>query len=134
MSNTPDYTTTLISDMPRDNILTKQWLAGLGLLRTLIHSNRITPETTYTATAPVFGRWDNVGKCPLCHGECDHVDLRLMSVAGLMASCEKCPPGSCPVAGPLYVSNYGALKGKHSVPVPTIADASGVPRMAPMSS
>ena len=134
LSITPIYTSTLVSDLPRDSIVSKQWLVGLGLLRTFIHSNRITPETTYTATAPVFGRWDNMGQCPLCHGECHHVDLRLMSVAGLMASCENCPPGSCPVVGPLYVSNYGALKGDESVPIPTIRDACGVPRMAPMSS
>ena len=126
--------TALVSDLPPDSIVAKQWRAGLLKLGTMIHSERVSPETTECADSGVYGRWTcSGGDCPLCHGDCVRVDLRLMGVAGLMASCTRCPPGSCPIAGPLYVSSYGALKGDHSVTVPTIVDPSGVPRMAPMS-
>jgi hypothetical protein len=126
--------TALVSDLPPDSIVAKQWRAGLLKLGTMIHSERVSPDTTECAESGVYGRWTcSGGDCPLCHGDCVRVDLRLMGVAGLMASCARCPPGSCPIAGPLYVSSYGALKGDHSVTVPTIVDPSGVPRMAPMS-
>ena len=136
LSSTPEYTGALISELPADSVLSMRWRIGLEQLGVMIHSSRITPDTTRLAAAtPVFGRWTCTGgECPLCCGSCAHVDLRLKSVAGLMATCGRCPQGSGPIAGPLYVSRFGELTGDSCVTVPTLIDDRGVPRMTPVSS
>jgi hypothetical protein len=113
------------------------WGAGIKRLRAMLRTTRLTTDTVMASSnAPGHARWNNTPgyPCPLCEGPCSHVNFRLMHVTGLMASCKRCPPGSCPVAGPLYAPVFGNLSTcARKACAKSITDANGVSRMAPVS-
>ena len=114
------------------------WEAGIKRLSDMLWTTRLTADKVMASTnAPGHARFSNEAgsPCPLCEGTCPHADFRLMRVTGLMASCKRCPPGSCPVVGPLYAPVFGNLDGTSArkVHAPCITDDSGVSRMAPVS-
>jgi hypothetical protein len=113
------------------------WDAGIKRLSAMLRTTRLTADAVMASTnAPGHARWNNTpgSPCPLCEGPCPHVNFRLMHVTGLMASCKRCPPGSSPVAGPLYAPVFGNLSTcARKAYANSIADSNGVPRMAPVS-
>ena len=113
------------------------WDAGIKRLSATLRTTRLTADTVMASTnAPGHARWNNTPgcPCPLCEGPCPHVNFRLMHVTGLMASCKRCPPGSSPVAGPLYAPVFGNLSTcARKAYAKSITDANGVSRMAPVS-
>jgi hypothetical protein len=132
-----EYGQTTVSSLPDDRNRAL-WNAGLGKLRTALFTASFTPDKVFLAShMPNRCRWFNetgVGGCPLCEGDCSHVDLRLMPVAGLMASCAACPPDRAVVVGPLFTPSFGRLETRvDAIVAEPITDCNGIARMAPFT-
>lgn len=115
------------------------WATGLTKLCRALFTTCITPGSVFLATNMCNrARWCNVtgdGGCPLCEKACPYVLLRLMPVAGLLASCPNCPAETSVVVGPLYAPVFGQLTTcARAVGAAPIVDATGVSRMAPVTS
>jgi hypothetical protein len=132
-----EYGLLTVGSIPDDG-LRALWNAGLAKLSAALFTASFTPDKVFLATHLTKRcRWFNetgAGGCPLCEGECPHVDLRLMPVAGLMASCATCPPDRAVVVGPLYTPSFGRLETRtDAIAAEPITDCNGIARMAPFT-
>jgi hypothetical protein len=132
-----EYGQTTVNSLPDDR-LRALWTVGLGKLCTALFTTTLTPDKVFLAShMPNRCRWFNetgTGGCPLCEGDCPHVDLRLMPVAGLMASCATCPPDRAVVVGPLFTPSFGRLETRtDAIVAEPIIDCNGIARMAPFT-
>jgi hypothetical protein len=132
-----EYGHTTVDSLPDDR-LRALWNVGLAKLRAALFTTVLTPDKVFLASHMSNRcRWFNetgAGGCPLCEGDCPHVDLRLMPVAGLMSSCATCPPDRAVVVGPLFTPSFGRLETRtDAIVAEPIIDCNGIARMAPFT-